>query len=92
MLKFEVTRSGSKSDTLTIKRFAKIAPLSVSGVQKNTMKLTFTTTKVGTSNVVADNGSAGGEWSSISEFKASTQFGQGISCRYFVHSHRETRG
>lgn len=70
-LKFEVTRSGSKSDTLTIKRFAKIAPLSVNGVQKNTMKLTFTTTKVGTSNVVADNGSAGGEWSSISEFKAS---------------------
>lgn len=70
-LKFEVARSGSKSDTLTIKRFAKIAPLSVNGVQKNTMKLTFTTTKVGTSNVVADNGSAGGEWSSISEFKAS---------------------
>lgn len=70
-LKFEVTRSGSKSDTLTIKRFAKIAPLSVNGVQKNTMKLTFTTTKVGASNAVADNGSAGGEWSSISEFKAS---------------------
>lgn len=70
-LKFEVSRSGSKSDTLTIKRFAKIAPLSVNGVQKNTMKLTFTTTKVGTSNAVADNGQAGGEWSSISEFKAS---------------------
>lgn len=70
-LKFEVTRSGSKSDTLTIKRFAKIAPLSVNGVQKNTMKLTFTTTKVGASNVVSDNGQAGGEWSSISEFKAS---------------------
>lgn len=70
-LKFEVTRSGSKSDTLTIKRFAKIAPLSVNGVQKNTMKLTFTTTKVGTSNVVSDNGRAGGEWASISEFKAS---------------------
>ena len=70
-LKFEVTRSGSKSDTLTIKRFAKIAPLIVNGVQKNTMKLTFATTKVGTSNVVVDNGSAGGEWSSISEFKAS---------------------
>ena len=70
-LKFEVVRSGSKSDTLTIKRFAKIAPLSVNGVQKNTMKLTFTTAKVGTSDVVADNGQAGGEWSSISEFKAS---------------------
>ena len=43
----------------------------MNGVQKNTMKLTFTTTKVGTSNAVADNGQAGGEWSSISEFKAS---------------------
>lgn len=71
MLKFEVSRSGSKSDTLTIKRFAKIAPLSVNGVQKNTMKLTFTTTKVGTSNAVADNGQAGGNWSQISEFNAS---------------------
>lgn len=70
-LKFEVVRSGSKSDTLTIKRFAKIAPLSVNGVQKNTMKLTFTTTKVGTSNAVADNGQAGGNWSQISEFNAS---------------------
>lgn len=70
-LKFEVTRSGSKSDTLTIKRFAKIAPLSVNGVQKNTMKLTFTTAKVGTSNVVSDNGQAGGTWSQIAELNAS---------------------
>lgn len=70
-LKFEVVRSGSKSDTLTIKRFAKIAPLSVNGAQKNTMKLTFTTRQVDSDTETIDNGGAGGEWSSISEFKAS---------------------
>lgn len=70
-LKFEVTRSDKKLDILVIKRFAKIAPLTVNGVQKNTMKLTFTTRKVDSDNEVSDNGDAGGTWSSISEFNAS---------------------
>ncbi|CDG57972.1 DUF859 domain-containing protein [Streptococcus thermophilus] len=71
-LSFEVTRSGSKSDTLTIKRYAKIAPLVVNGSQRNIMKLTFSTVKVGMDNFVVDNGQAGGVWSSISEFNASS--------------------
>lgn len=71
ILSFEVTRSGSRSDTLTIKRYAKIAPLSVNGIQRNVMKLTFSTAKVGGDNFVVDNGQAGGVWSSISEFNAS---------------------
>lgn len=70
-LRFEVKRSDKKLDVLTIKRFAKIAPLTVNGVQKNTMKLTFTTRKVGSDNEVADNGQAGGSWSQISEFNGS---------------------
>lgn len=70
-LRFEVKRSDKKLDILTIKRFAKIAPLTVNGVQKNTMKLTFTTRKVGSDTEVLDNGEAGGTWSSISEFNAS---------------------
>ena len=70
-LKFEVIRSGATNSTLTIKRFAKIAPLSVSGVQKNTMKLTFTTRKIDSDTEVIDNGGAGGTWSQISEFNAS---------------------
>ena len=70
-LRFEVKRSGKKLDILTIKRFAKIAPLTVNGVQKNTMKLTFTTRKFGSDTEVLDNGQAGGSWSSISEFNAS---------------------
>lgn len=72
ILSFEVTRSGSKSDTLTIKRYAKIAPLSVNGFQRNVMKLTFSTVKVGKDNFVIDNGQAGGVWASISEFNASS--------------------
>lgn len=70
-LRFEVKRSDKKLDILTIKRFAKIAPLTVNGVQKNTMKLTFTTRKFGSDTEVLDNGQAGGSWSQVSEFNAS---------------------
>lgn len=70
-LKFEVTRSGATNSTLTIKRFAKVAPLTVNGVQKNPMKLTFTTRNVDSDTEIIDNGGAGGTWSQISEFNAS---------------------
>lgn len=70
-LKFEVTRSGGTNSTLTIKRFAKVAPLMVNGVQKNPMKLTFTTRNVNSDTETIDNGGAGGTWSQISEFNAS---------------------
>ncbi|AZF91200.1 tail protein [Streptococcus phage CHPC1005] len=70
-LRFEVKRSDKKLDVLVIKRFAKIAPLTVNGVQKNTMKLTFTTRKINSDNEVQDNGQAGGSWSQVSEFNAS---------------------
>jgi hypothetical protein len=70
-LKFEVTRSGATNSTLTIKRFAKVAPLTVNGVQKNPMKLTFTTRNIDSDTEIIDNGGAGGNWSQISEFNAS---------------------
>lgn len=70
-LKFEATRSGATNSTLTIKRFAKVAPLMVNGVQKNPMKLTFTTRQVDSDTETIDNGGAGGTWSQISEFNAS---------------------
>ena len=70
-LKFEVTRSGATNSTLTIKRFAKVAPLMVNGVQKNPMKLTFTARQVDSNTETIDNGGAGGNWSQISEFNAS---------------------
>ena len=70
-LRFEVTRSGETNSTLTIKRFAKVAPLTVNGVQKNPMKLTFTARKIDSDTETIDNGGAGGTWSQISEFNAS---------------------
>lgn len=70
-LKFEVVRSGATNSTLTIKRFAKVAPLMVNGVQKNPMKLTFTTRQVDSDTETIDNGGAGGTWSQIFEFNAS---------------------
>jgi hypothetical protein len=70
-LRFEVTRSGAANSTLTIKRFARVAPLMVNGVQKNPMKLTFTTRNVDSDTETIDNGGAGGSWLQISEFNAS---------------------
>lgn len=70
-LRFEVTRSGATNSTLTVKRFAKVAPLTVNGIQKNPMKLTFTTRNVDSDTETIDNGGAGGSWSQISEFNAS---------------------
>lgn len=66
VLKFDVTRSGAESSTLTIMRNAKVAPLTVNGSQKNLMKLTFKVAPVGTTTYTVDNGPATGSWTSIS--------------------------
>lgn len=65
-LSFSIARTGSTSSTLTVTRNAKIAPLTVSGSQKNTMTLTFKIAQLGTNTFAVDNGQATGAWSSIS--------------------------
>ena len=65
-LSFGIARTGSTSSTLTVTRNAKVAPLSVNGVQKNTMTLTFKVARLGTEAYAPDNGPASGTWSSIS--------------------------
>lgn len=65
-LSFSIARTGSTSSTLTVTRNAKVAPLTVSGSQKNTMTLTFKVARLGTNAFNVDNGSAGGTWTSIS--------------------------
>ena len=65
-LSFSIARTGSTSSTLTVTRNAKIAPLTVSGSQKNTMTLTFKVARLGTNAFAVDNGQATGAWSSIS--------------------------
>ena len=65
-LSFSIARTGSTSSTLTVTRNAKVAPLIVSGSQKNTMTLTFKVAQLGTNAFAVDNGQATGAWSSIS--------------------------
>lgn len=65
-LSFSIARTGSTSSTLTVTRNAKVAPLTVSGSQNNTMALTFKVAKLGTNAFTVDNGQATGTWSSIS--------------------------
>ena len=65
-LSFNITRTGSTSNTLTVTRNAKVAPLIVAGQQKNTMTLTFKVARLGTNTFTVDNGQANGTWSSIS--------------------------
>lgn len=68
MLRFEAERTGEKLDTITLKRFLKVAPLSVNGTQKNTTKLIFKTRKVGTAGYTTDSTN---EWQNISELNGS---------------------
>lgn len=65
-LSFSIARTGSTSSTLTVTRNAKIAPLTVSGSQKNTMTLTFKVARLGTTNFQVDTGPVAGSWTSIS--------------------------
>lgn len=65
-LSFSIARTGSTSSTLTVTRNAKIAPLAVSGSQKNSMRLTFKVARLGTNSYTVDNGPATGSWTSIS--------------------------
>ena len=65
-LSFSIARTGSTSSTLTVTRNAKIAPLAISGSQKNTMTLTFKVARLGTTNFQVDTGPATGSWTSIS--------------------------
>lgn len=65
-LKFDVIRVGATSSTLQVLRNAKIAPLTVNGVQKNTMRLTFKVTPYGKDSYTTDTGPASGDWAGVS--------------------------
>ena len=67
-LSFEAKRTGEKLDTITLKRFLKVAALSVNGTQKNTTKLTFKTRKIGADAYTTDSTN---EWQNISELNGS---------------------
>ncbi|MED5856646.1 DUF859 domain-containing protein [Streptococcus anginosus] len=65
-LSFSIARTGATSSTLTVTRNTKIAPLTVSGSQKNAMTLSFKVARLGTNTYTPDTGAAAGSWTSIS--------------------------
>lgn len=67
-LRFEAIRSGEKLDTITVKRFLKVAALNVNGTQKNTTRLIFKARKVGTAGYTTDSTN---DWQNISELNGS---------------------
>lgn len=71
-LSFSASRSGSSGTTVTVTRNAKIAPLTVGGNQKNTMKLTFKYKEHSATSFTTDTGSAGGTWTTISNLTNSS--------------------
>ncbi|KKF49693.1 hypothetical protein AF60_09325 [Streptococcus uberis S6261] len=61
---YEASRIGSDSQTIQVKRTAKIAPISVGGTQKNTMTITFRTSLAG-KNTWTTSQTGGGSWTAI---------------------------
>lgn len=66
-LSFTAQRGSSTGTTVTVTRNARIAPLTVDGKQKNTMKLTFKYKKHSDADYTVDTGSAGGTWTTVAE-------------------------
>lgn len=68
-LNFTAQRSGSNGTTVTVTRNAKIAPLTLDGKQKNTMKISFKYKLHSQTDdqFTVDTGSAGGTWTTVSE-------------------------
>lgn len=61
---YEASRIGSDSQTIQVKRNAKIAPIMVGGTQKNTMTITFRTSLAG-KNTWTTSQTGGGSWTAI---------------------------
>lgn len=64
-ISFDVKRVGTNADQLQVTRNIKISPLTVDGVQKNKMKISFKVAQFGTDNFVADSGLANGTFNSV---------------------------
>lgn len=61
---YEASRIGSDSQTIQVKRNAKIAPIAVGGTQKNTMAITFRSSLAG-KNTWTTSQTGGGSWTAI---------------------------
>ena len=64
-LSFSAVRTRESPNIIQIIRNAKIAPINLSGRQRNVMELSFRVAQLGSSNYAMDNGSATGTYTSI---------------------------
>ncbi|MGU7986013.1 DUF859 family phage minor structural protein [Streptococcus suis] len=62
ILSFAALRTRETPNIVQIVRNAKIAPMTLSGSQKNIMTLSFKVAPLGSTSYTADNGSASGSW------------------------------
>ena len=64
-LSFSANRTRERPNIIQVVRNAKIAPINLSGRQRNVMELSFRVAQLGNSNYATDNGSATGTYTSI---------------------------
>ena len=64
-LSFSAIRTRERPNIIQVVRNAKIAPINLSGRQRNVMDLSFRVAQLGSSNYATDNGSATGTYTSI---------------------------
>lgn len=64
-LSFSAIRTRERPNIIQVVRNAKIAPINLSGRQRNVMELSFRVAQLGNSNYATDNGSATGTYTSI---------------------------
>ncbi|HFI0592949.1 TPA: DUF859 family phage minor structural protein [Streptococcus suis] len=65
ILSFTALRTREDTSIIQVVRNAKIAPITLSSSQKNTMTLSFKVAPLGSTSYTADNGSASGSWTTI---------------------------
>ena len=71
VLSFSATRTRESPNIIQVVRNAKIAPITLSGSQKNVMTLTFKVAPLGSNSFSVDNGSATGTYTSVSSLSDS---------------------
>lgn len=65
-ISFTATRIGANADQIQVIRNTKVAPLTVDGSQKNTMRVSFKVAPFGTENYTDDNGAATASFTTVS--------------------------
>lgn len=71
-ISFSATRVGANADQIQVTRNTKVAPLTVNGSQKNTMRVSFKVAPFGSNNYTEDTGPATASFTSVSSLVNST--------------------